>query len=1009
MMINFRNLTLPFLMVLVCFTAQAHIGYQVVVDPSADPVVTLLTLNVAIDPADSGTVSKAPDKPTYKKGESVVLSATPKSGYAFDRWDGSVTSAASQITLKMDGHKSVKAIFKTSGPGPDPDPDTYTLNIEVSPAGSGTVEKKPNLTQFASGAQVELTAKPSADYTFDKWSGDGSGTSNPLTVTMNSNKSVKAEFKASGPGPGPDPIDNTDEIKIFFETNRDTKYAIYRADFDGANQVLVSPQGIDSKSHALSVSGSSIAMVCTPGTTPELTIMNLDGSGKKKLSDHKYPPQTVLLTPDGTKVVYTERQAPPPGGGIIPDKYDIFVIGADGSGKITLASGDNDDNQPCISPDGSRVAFASLTDKDTGDVFIVGINGNGSMNLTDDNKSFSPCFSPDGSKIAFSSKADGTGKIYLVSPSGGTKTKIAEKSGINCLSPRFSSDGTKVIFIEEKKSGIMATYDLGVVNADGTGQKTLTQNMKIKNFSTGPKAGLISFDSNHEGNYEIYQIRDDGSGQIKLTTNAKTDWRPLWKEVKDSPAPPPVASKTFRIIASGDYNGDGDYDDATNNPCDLSNDDADVVKTELTNLSWQCEKDVRDQNITINDFIPASPVTLLYYTGHGAEEGLMFAAAGGIGAFRPTDYTGNNLKHFVFAACSAVTNAWIAVDSGSSTLKSILGYREPTWDDDDNQLARDFIGRVKDLSVDDGTGYMDAWRQTNLTFPNGKYANLWSAVTGGEYFYGSGSKEVFVDTGFGYKSAADVISGMMSGVFYRGSRINGSKQLSGRIRLAFRAVDKFRSGGFPEIQAYAASGKQAVSTGRTSSGFSYRTYPSGGRQIWRPSRNQPMAVGLEHAFGAVLSFVEKYGGLPADAELRGIVPVMKVSSSGAEVIVSYLFSFARVRDGMVFAGRTGDCLDVVVDDDGVVAFSRLWRELEYGSSCKSSTVDPVQALYMASNELSRRFKGTGPVTIVNYAMGYYAPSREEGGAVEMVPCYHFFCANGWFFQVHALTGQLLIH
>jgi uncharacterized repeat protein (TIGR02543 family) len=68
----------------------------------------------------------------------------------------------------------------------------YTLS--VSTTGSGTVSKNPNQTSYASGTTVSLTATAASGYQFSGWSGDASGTSNPLSVTMNSNKTITANF-----------------------------------------------------------------------------------------------------------------------------------------------------------------------------------------------------------------------------------------------------------------------------------------------------------------------------------------------------------------------------------------------------------------------------------------------------------------------------------------------------------------------------------------------------------------------------------------------------------------------------------------------------------------------------------------------------------------------------------------------------------------------------------------------------------------------------------------------
>jgi len=70
----------------------------------------------------------------------------------------------------------------------------YTLTIAVSPGGSGSVTKSPDLAGYSANAVVTLTANPGAGYTFSSWSGTNNNAINPTTVTMNSNKSVTATF-----------------------------------------------------------------------------------------------------------------------------------------------------------------------------------------------------------------------------------------------------------------------------------------------------------------------------------------------------------------------------------------------------------------------------------------------------------------------------------------------------------------------------------------------------------------------------------------------------------------------------------------------------------------------------------------------------------------------------------------------------------------------------------------------------------------------------------------------
>src|SRR5580658_8337587 len=70
---------------------------------------------------------------------------------------------------------------------------------------------------------------------------------------------------------------------------------------------------------------------------------------------------SVRVSPDGTKVLYTVRQAV-----MTEDRSEyvnqIFLSNPDGSNTIPLTRGDKNNSSPKWSPDGSRVAFVSNRD-----------------------------------------------------------------------------------------------------------------------------------------------------------------------------------------------------------------------------------------------------------------------------------------------------------------------------------------------------------------------------------------------------------------------------------------------------------------------------------------------------------------------------------------------------------------------------------------------------------------------------------------------------------------------
>ena len=69
-----------------------------------------------------------------------------------------------------------------------------TFGLAVTTTGHGGVAKVPDLTTYASGSSVQLIATADPGWEFMGWSGDASGTANPLIVTMDSAKSIGANF-----------------------------------------------------------------------------------------------------------------------------------------------------------------------------------------------------------------------------------------------------------------------------------------------------------------------------------------------------------------------------------------------------------------------------------------------------------------------------------------------------------------------------------------------------------------------------------------------------------------------------------------------------------------------------------------------------------------------------------------------------------------------------------------------------------------------------------------------
>lgn len=120
--------------------------------------------------------------PNLASGTSVTFEAIQDVSSNFTGWSGDASGTTNPLTVTMNGNKNITANFTLN---------TYTLTVNAT---NGTVSKNPNLARYNHGSSVQLTATANSGYTFTGWSGDASGTTNPLPVIMNGNKSITANF-----------------------------------------------------------------------------------------------------------------------------------------------------------------------------------------------------------------------------------------------------------------------------------------------------------------------------------------------------------------------------------------------------------------------------------------------------------------------------------------------------------------------------------------------------------------------------------------------------------------------------------------------------------------------------------------------------------------------------------------------------------------------------------------------------------------------------------------------
>ena len=142
---------------------------------------------LATNTVGSGNIFLNPPGGLYSPDTTVILTAVPESGFQFSGWSGDFNGTQNPISVTMNSHKSITALFTEIPPDP--------LQLTINTTGSGNVILNPPGGSYQEGTAVTLTAIPGSGFEFDRWSGDVSSSNNPITIVMNSDKTVNAIFE----------------------------------------------------------------------------------------------------------------------------------------------------------------------------------------------------------------------------------------------------------------------------------------------------------------------------------------------------------------------------------------------------------------------------------------------------------------------------------------------------------------------------------------------------------------------------------------------------------------------------------------------------------------------------------------------------------------------------------------------------------------------------------------------------------------------------------------------
>lgn len=216
--------------------------------------------------------------------------------------------------------------------------------------------------------------------------------------------------------------------------------------------------------------------------------------------------------------------------------YEIATVNVDGTGRQRLTKNGRFDSYPVLSPDGTRIAFI-VGDSDghyslpTGNLFVMAADGSDGQRVgfgTDTRivgaGLYPPIWSPDGERLAFIvNEAERSGNayrdsyepvLYTIRLDGSGLNRIGETTGL----PGWSPDNQQIAFarVDGDETGIYTAQ------ADGSRLRQVMGGFGASQVSWSPEGSELLFVSNG-----VYVVALDGSGLRRVGIG---DWpvRAAW-------------------------------------------------------------------------------------------------------------------------------------------------------------------------------------------------------------------------------------------------------------------------------------------------------------------------------------------------------------------------------------------------------------------------------------------------------------------------------------------------